>query len=70
MHGPRVGNFRADAVRTSADSTGIMAGMISLVSLGGQRGADQVECRAAEACAILTLGWMPKGFLAENGAGT
>ena len=41
--------------------------MITLVVSGGQTGADQAGWRAAEACDIPTGGWMPKGFLTEEG---
>jgi Circularly permutated YpsA SLOG family len=41
--------------------------MITLVFSGGQTGADQAGWRAAEACGIATGGWMPKGFLTEEG---
>jgi Circularly permutated YpsA SLOG family len=41
--------------------------MITLVVSGGQTGADQAGWRAAEACGIATGGWMPFGFLTEDG---
>jgi hypothetical protein len=41
--------------------------MITMVISGGQSGADQAGWRAAEACGIETGGWMPKGFLTEEG---
>jgi Circularly permutated YpsA SLOG family len=41
--------------------------MITLVVSGGQTGADQAGWRAAEACDVPTGGWMPKGFLTEEG---
>lgn len=34
---------------------------------GGQTGADQAGWRAAKAAGITTGGWMPKGFLTEDG---
>lgn len=41
--------------------------MIERVVSGGQTGADQAGWRAAKACGIETGGWMPKGFLTEDG---
>jgi hypothetical protein len=41
--------------------------MITQVISGGQTGADQTGWRAAEACSIPTGGWMPFGFLSEDG---
>jgi Circularly permutated YpsA SLOG family len=41
--------------------------MIITVVSGGQTGADQAGWRATEACGIPTGGWMPKGFLTEEG---
>jgi hypothetical protein len=41
--------------------------MITLVISGGQSGADQAGWRAAQACGISTGGWMPFGFLPEEG---
>jgi hypothetical protein len=41
--------------------------MIKLVVSVGQSGADQAGWRAAEACGIPTGGWMPFGFLTEDG---
>jgi hypothetical protein len=41
--------------------------MITMVISGGQTGADQAGWRAAEACGITTGGWMPFGFLTEDG---
>lgn len=34
---------------------------------GGQTGADQAGLRAAKAAGYATGGWMPKGFLTEDG---
>lgn len=34
---------------------------------GGQTGADQAGWRAARRCGLETGGWMPKGFLTEEG---
>ena len=41
--------------------------MITLVVSGDQSGADQAGWRAAQACDISTGGWMPFGFLTEEG---
>jgi hypothetical protein len=41
--------------------------MIELVISGGQTGADQAGWRAAKAAGIATGGWMPGGFLTEDG---
>lgn len=41
--------------------------MIERVVSGGQTGADQAGWRAAKACGIPTGGYMPKGFLTEDG---
>jgi hypothetical protein len=41
--------------------------MLKLIISGGQIGADQAGWRAAKACGIPTGGWMPKGFLTEDG---
>ena len=41
--------------------------MPKLVISGGQTGADQGGWRAAKAAGIPTGGWMPKGFLTEDG---
>ena len=41
--------------------------MVTMVISGGQTGADQAGWRAAEACGIPTGGWMPRGFLTEEG---
>jgi hypothetical protein len=41
--------------------------MIELIITGGQTGADQAGWRAAKAAGIATGGWMPKGFLTEDG---
>ena len=41
--------------------------MIERVITGGQSGADQAGWRAAKAAGIATGGWMPKGFLTEEG---
>lgn len=41
--------------------------MIDLVISGGQTGADQAGWRAAYLSGIPTGGWMPKGFLTEDG---
>jgi hypothetical protein len=34
---------------------------------GGQTGADQAGWRVAQAYGIATGGWMPRGFLTEDG---
>jgi hypothetical protein len=41
--------------------------MLAKIISGGQTGADQAAWRAAKAYAIPTGGWMPKGFLTEDG---
>jgi hypothetical protein len=41
--------------------------MIQLVISGGQTGADLAGWKAARSANIPTGGWMPKGFLAEDG---
>lgn len=41
--------------------------MIRLVVTGGQSGADQAGWRAAVATGFPCSGWMPKGFLTEDG---
>jgi hypothetical protein len=41
--------------------------MITMVVSGGQTGADQAGWRAAQDCDIETGGWMPFGFLTEEG---
>lgn len=41
--------------------------MIQRVISGGQTGADQAGWRAAERAGIATGGWMPRGFLTEEG---
>jgi hypothetical protein len=41
--------------------------MITKVVSGGQSGADQAGWRAARHFGISTTGWMPKGFLTEDG---
>jgi hypothetical protein len=41
--------------------------MIERVISGGQTGADQAGWRAARAVGIATGGWMPKGYLTEDG---
>jgi hypothetical protein len=41
--------------------------MLDKIITGGQTGADQAAWRAAEAFGVPTGGWMPKGFLTEDG---
>ena len=41
--------------------------MLKKIVSGGQTGADQAAWRAAKAHGIATGGWMPKGFLTEEG---
>jgi len=41
--------------------------MLDKVLSGGQTGADQAGWRAAKAFTVPTGGWMPKGFLTEDG---
>ena len=40
---------------------------IEKVITGGQTGVDQAGWRAARACGLATGGWMPAGFLTEDG---
>lgn len=40
---------------------------LAKVISGGQSGADQAAWRAAKSLGIPTGGWMPKGFLTEDG---
>jgi hypothetical protein len=41
--------------------------MLKTIISGGQSGADQAAWRAAKAFGVSSGGWMPKGFLTENG---
>src|SRR4051812_3797633 len=41
--------------------------MLERIISGGQTGADQAGWRAAKAAGIATGGWMPRGFLTEDG---
>jgi Circularly permutated YpsA SLOG family len=41
--------------------------MLDKIISGGQTGADQAGWRAAKAFGVPTGGWMPKGFLTEDG---
>ena len=41
--------------------------MLDRIITGGQSGADQVGWRVARAFDIPTGGWMPKGYLTEEG---
>ena len=41
--------------------------MLEKIISGGQSGADQAGGRAAKAFGVSTGGWMPKGFLTEDG---
>jgi hypothetical protein len=41
--------------------------MIYEVWSGGQTGVDQGALVAAQTCGVATSGWMPKGFLTEDG---
>jgi hypothetical protein len=41
--------------------------VVQLIISGGQTGADQAAWRAAIATGLKTSGWMPKGFLTEDG---
>jgi hypothetical protein len=41
--------------------------MLERIVSGGQTGADQAGWRAAKAVGLPTGGWMPKGFLTEDG---
>jgi Circularly permutated YpsA SLOG family len=41
--------------------------MLGRIICGGQTGADQAAWRAAASFGVPTGGWMPKGFLTEDG---
>jgi len=41
--------------------------VIAEIMSGGQTGVDQAFLRAAAACRIPTRGWMPRGYLTEDG---
>jgi hypothetical protein len=41
--------------------------MLDKIITGGQTGADQAGWRAAKAFGVSVGGWMPKGFLTEDG---
>jgi len=41
--------------------------MLAKIISGGQSGADRAGWRAARTFGILSGGWMPRGFLAEDG---
>jgi len=41
--------------------------MLDKIISGGQSGADQAGWRAAKAFGVLSGGWMPRGFLTEEG---
>jgi Circularly permutated YpsA SLOG family len=41
--------------------------MLEQIISGGQTGADQAAGRPAVACGLATGGWMPQGFLTEEG---
>src|ERR1700733_1932134 len=41
--------------------------MLDKIISGGQTGVDQAAWRAAKACGVATSGWMPRGFLTEDG---
>jgi hypothetical protein len=41
--------------------------MLQKIISGGQTGADRAAWRAARAFGIATAGWMPRGFLADDG---
>jgi hypothetical protein len=41
--------------------------MLDKIITGGQTGADRAGWRAAKAFGVSTGGWMPKGFLTEDG---
>jgi Circularly permutated YpsA SLOG family len=41
--------------------------MLEKIISGGETGADRAGWRAAKAFSIATGGWMPKGFLTEDG---
>jgi hypothetical protein len=41
--------------------------MLERVISGGQTGADQAGWRAARSAGLATGGWMPRGFLTEDG---
>ena len=41
--------------------------MLEKIISGGQTGADQAGWRPARTCGLGTGGWMPRGFLTEDG---
>ena len=41
--------------------------MLEKIISGGQSGADQAGWRTAKAFGVSSGGWMPRGFLAEDG---
>jgi hypothetical protein len=41
--------------------------MLEKIITGGQTGADQAAWRAARVYGLPTGGWLPKGFLTEDG---
>jgi hypothetical protein len=41
--------------------------MLNKIVTGGQTGADQAAWRAAKLFSVPTAGWMPRGFLTEDG---
>jgi Circularly permutated YpsA SLOG family len=41
--------------------------IIMIIISGGQTRADQAGWRAAKVCGLPTRGWMPKGFVTEDG---
>jgi hypothetical protein len=41
--------------------------MLTKIISGGESGANQAAWRAAKAYGLVTGGWMPKGFLNDNG---
>jgi hypothetical protein len=41
--------------------------MLATIISGGETGADQAGWRAAKAFGLTTGGWMPKGFLTDDG---
>jgi hypothetical protein len=52
-----------DTIRGITESSKMLDKIIS----GGQTGADQAAWRAAKAYGVSTGGWMPEGFLTEDG---
>ena len=49
------------------DGSGANQKVITEIWSGGQTGVDQAALETARKCGVPTHGWMPKGFLTEDG---